>query len=264
MALKMTMGQYYPKRSLVHELDPRTKVIIMIALVISCFFVRNIPQLVLGYAFVIVASRLSRVPAGKVLGSVRPLLVMFGILSLLNLFVHTGGTPLLSLGALTITTDGVWAAVLYTLRLVIAVVACALLLFTTTPTSLADAFDALLSPLTHVGVPAHELAMVFSLMLRFIPTLGTEAQAIMDAQTARGGALSEGSFAHRVKSVGPVLVALFASSMRHANGLARALDARCYENGSARTHWHPLKMRRNDWLALAACGAYLVFLFVLA
>lgn len=264
MALKVTMGQYYPTRSLVHKLDPRTKVVAMIALVISCFFVRNIPQLVLGYAFVILASRLSKVPAGKVLGSVRPLLVMFAVLSLLNLFVHTGGETLCSLGPLSITTEGVWAAVLYTLRLVIAVVACALLLFTTTPTSLADAFDALLSPLARIGVPAHEIAMVFSLMLRFIPTLGTEAQAIMDAQTARGGTLSEGSFGHRIRAVGPVLVALFASSMRHANGLARALDARCYQSGASRTHWHPLAMRRNDWLALAACGTYLVFLFALA
>lgn len=264
MAMKMTMGQYYPTRSPLHKLDPRTKIVAMIALVISCFFVRTLPQLILGYLVILVACRLSHVPAGKVIGSVRPLVIMFSILSLLNLFMHTDGTLLCSLGPLVITTGGVWAAILYSLRLVIAVVACALLLFTTTPTSLADAFDALLSPLAHLGVPAHEIAMVFSLMLRFIPTLGTEAQAIMDAQTARGGALGEGSFTHRVKSVGPVLVALFASSMRHANGLARALDARNYGNGAARTHWHPLKMHARDWLTLAACGLYLTGLFVLA
>lgn len=263
MALKMTMGQYYPRQSVVHRLDPRAKVVIMVAAVVSCFFVRTPLQLALGYLAMFAAVALSKVPAGKVWGSVRPLIVMFAVLSLFNLFVHTSGTVLWQAGPLTITTAGVWAAVLYTLRLVIAVVACALLLFTTTPTALADAFDGLLSPLARLGMPAHEIAMVFSLMLRFIPTLGSEAQAIMDAQTARGGALAEGSFGHRVRAVGPVIVALLASSMRHANGLARALDARCYENGSKRTHWHPLRMRRRDWLALAACLAYLVGLGLL-
>lgn len=263
MASKTTMGQYYPTTSTVHAADPRMKTVAMLVLVISCFFVRNVAQLALGYAAIAAIVALSHVPGKRVADSVRPLLVMFAILSLCNLFVHTTGTPLAHLGPVVITTDGVWAAVLYSLRLVIAVVACAMLLFTTTPTALSDTFDAMLSPLAKLGLPAHELAMVFALMLRFIPTLGDEAAAIMDAQTARGGALGEGSLAQRVRAVGPVIVALFASSMHHANGVARALDARCYAGGASRTHWHPLHMRGSDWLGLALCAAYVAGLAVL-
>lgn len=264
MPVRITMGQYYPAQSPVHRADPRMKTIAMLVLVITCFFVRNFWQLALGYAVIAALIALAHVPAKKVLDSVRPLMVMFAVLSLMNLFVHTGGDVLCHLGPLTVTTAGLWAAVLYTLRLVIAVVACALLLLTTTPTQLSDTFDALLSPLARLGLPAHELAMVFSLMLRFIPTLGDEAAAIMDAQTARGGALGEGSLPQRVRAVGPILVALFASSMHHANGLARALDARCYVGGASRTHWHPLRMRRTDWLGLILCAAYCVGLALLS
>lgn len=256
MALTISLGQYYPHTSPIHRLDPRAKVLAALVMMVTVFFMQTPAQLVLGYVVLGIVTALAHVPVKNLWRSVRPLLTVLAFLSIFNLFVTRSGDVLVALGFLQITTDGVWFAVLYTLRLAIAVVFGALVLLTTTPTQLTDAFDATVGSLSKIGLPGHELAMVFSLMLRFIPTLGDEAQAIMDAQTSRGGALSEGSLAHRVRAVGPVLVALLASSMRHAHNLARALDARCYKGGAGRTHWHPLKMRRADWLALALTAAY--------
>ena len=263
MALRVSLGQYYPADSALHRMDPRAKLVSALVLIVMCFFINTPAQLALGYAMLALLVGTSHVPTAKVFASTRGLIVTFAILSLFNLLVRPTGTVLVQLGPVPITTDGLWAAVLYTLRLIIAVVACALLLLTTTPTSLTDAFDSLLSPLSKVGLPGHEIAMIFSLMLRFIPTLADEASAIMDAQTARGGTFTQGSLAHRVKAVGPVIVSLLASSMRHANGLSRALGARCYEGGGTRTRWHPLKMRRSDWAALALTAAYVVCLILI-
>jgi len=181
---------------------------------------------------------------------------MLTILGTCNLLLVRSGDVLVALGPLMITAGGVRAAVLYSLRLVVAVLAATLLLLTTTPMQLTDAFDAGLAPLARIGLPAHELAMVFSLMLRFIPTLADEASAILDAQTSRGGALAEGGVVQRIRSIVPVVVALLASSLRHANGLSRALDARCYEGGLERSHWHPLHMDKRDWMAIAITVLY--------
>ena len=263
MALSISLGQFYPADSALHRLDPRVKVIATLALTVSVFFIKTIPQLALGYAFALVLIAISRVPAREVFSSVKPLVVVMGVLSVFNLFMTRTGEVVATLGPVTIMSGGVYSAFLYTLRLVIAVILVALMLHATTPTEHTDAADALLAPLSRIGLPGHEIAMIFSLMLRFIPTLGDEASAILDAQTSRGGSLAEGSFVHRVRSLIPVIVALLASSMRHANGLARAMDARCYEGGAERSHWHPLKMRRADWLATCVAAAYLVVLAIL-
>ena len=263
MAFRLSMGQYWPAHSPLHALDPRAKVACALAIMVSIFFVHTPAQLAFCWAFALVLISLSHVPAGKVLRSIRPVVFMLLVLSLCNLLLTRSGSTLLALGPVTITSGGVWAAVVFSLRLVVAVIAAALLLLTTTPTQLTDAFDAGLAPLSRLGLPGHELAMVFSLMLRFIPTLADEASAIMDAQTARGGALAEGSLARRARAVVPVIVALLASSVRHANGLSRALDARCYEAGGTRSHWHPLKMQTRDWLALAITAAYVDALITL-
>lgn len=263
MAFRLKMGQYWPGQSILHRMDPRAKAACALAIMVSVFFVHSVPQLAFAWAVALALVALSRIPVGKVLESVRPVVAMLVILAVCNLLLVRTGSTLVRLGPLTITSGGVWAAVLYSLRLVAAVMAAALLLLTTTPTQLTDAFDAGLAPLSRLGLPGHELAMVFSLMLRFIPTLADEASAILDAQTSRGGALAEGSVVRRVKAVVPVLVALLASSLRHANGLSRALDARCYEGGATRSHWHPLHMEVHDWLALAVTVVYVVALILL-
>ncbi|MDO4797618.1 MAG: energy-coupling factor transporter transmembrane component T [Coriobacteriales bacterium] len=263
MALRISIGQYVAADSPIHRLDPRVKVGAALAVMVFVFFVHTAAQLALGFAFMLGVIVCSRVPAGKVLDSIKPVVVVLLVLSLFNLFLVGTGAVLVSLGPLHVTTDSVAAALLYSLRLVVGVLAGSLILLTTTPAQLTDAFDAMLAPLARLGLPAHELAMVFSLMLRFIPTLADEATAVMDAQTSRGGALGEGSPVKRVRAVVPIVVALLASSLHHANDLSRALDARCYEGGAARSHWHPLRMHWSDWLALAITAAYVAALLAL-
>ena len=263
MAFRITLGRYVPANSPIHRLDPRAKLLCGFALMISVFFIHTPVQLAFSWVAALLLVMASRIPAIKVLESVKPIIAVLLVLSVFNLFLVTDGTTLLSLGPIHITDQGLWAAVNYSLRLVVAVLVAMLILLTTTPTQLTDAFDALLSPLSRLGMPGHEIAMVFSLMLRFIPTIADEASAIIDAQTARGGRLAEGSLAKRVRSVVPVIVALLASSLRHANDLSRALDARCYEGGSARSHWHPLIWSWHDSLAVAITCAYISALILL-
>ena len=263
MAFRITLGRYVPADSPLHRLDPRTKICCGLALMVSVFFITTPAQLVFGWVVALALVLLSRVPAGKVLDSLRPVVAVLLVLSVFNLLLVNTGDPLLAVGPVSITTGGLWAAVNYSLRLVVAVIAATLILLATTPTQLTDAFDALLAPLSHIGLPGHEIAMVFSLMLRFIPTIADEASAIVDAQTARGGGMAAGSPLKRIRSVVPVVVALLASSLRHANGLSRALDARCYEGGAARSHWHPLELHARDGVAVAFTCVYVVALLAL-
>ena len=200
---------------------------------------------------------------GRALAAVRPLVVFLAVLSLFNLFFVQSGDVLASLGPLAITTGGIRAAVLYTARFALALVLGSLVLLTTTPTQLADAFDSLLSPLSRVGLPGHEIAMVFALMLRFVPTIADEASSIMDAQALRGGAFDEGGPIRRIRSLVPVVVALLASGLRHADGLARALDARCYEGGAGRTHYHEQRLTHRDLIAAALTTTFILALALL-
>lgn len=263
MALRISLGQYVAANSPVHRMDPRAKVVEALAVMVSVFFIQTPAQLALGFACMLGTVALSRVPTSKVLESLRSVVFVLLALSLFNLFLVDTGEVLWHAGPLHITTGSLNAALLYSLRLVIGVLAGMLILLTTTPAQLTDAFDAMLAPLSRIGLPGHELAMVFSLMLRFIPTLADEASAIMDAQASRGGALSEGSPIKRVRAIVPVLVSLMASSVNHANDLSRALDARCYVGGAERSHWHPLCMRGADWAALALVAAYVAALIAL-
>ena len=263
MALRIRMGQYLPRDSRIHRLDPRAKLACALAVMVTVFFIQTPLQLALGLAFALVVVSLSKVPLRQVAQSIRPLVVLLCVLGLFNLFYVDEGTTLFSLGLVRVTTMGLWWAVCYPLRFTIAILMGALILLTTTPTQLTDAFESCLSPLSRVGLPGHELAMVFSLMLRFIPTLANDASAIVDAQVARGGEVSHGSPARRLRAVGSVLVALMASSMHHADDLARALDARCYESGGTRSHWHPLRFGARDAVAFATTAAAVALLVVL-
>ena len=261
MALRISIGQYYAASSPVHRLDARVKLICTLALLVGVFCITGAAQLGVAAAFVVAALLLSRVPAGRVLASVRPLLVFLAVLSLFNLFFVRTGEVVAAAGPISVTSGGIAAAALYTARFALALVAGSLVMLTTTPTQLADAFDRMLAPLSRVGLPGHEIAMVFSLMMRFIPTLADEASSIVDAQSLRGGAFDEGGPVQRVRSIVPVVVALLASGLRHADGLSRALDARCYEGGEGRTHLHEQRLGRRD---AVAAGATVVLLAVLA
>ena len=275
MAVRISLGQYFAADSPIHRLDPRTKVVAALVIMVSVFFIHGPAQLALGLGLMVLAVALARIPIRRVIESLAPIIVVLVLLGLFNLFLTTSGDTVATLGVLRITTDGVRAALIYSLRLIIGVLAALLMLFsttpsqltdtfdaralillTTTPAQLTDAFDGMLAPLARIGLPAHELAMVFSLMLRFIPTIADEAAALVDAQTARGGALGEGSPLRRAKAVVPLIVSLLASSLHHANDLSRALDARCYEGGATRGHWHPLRMGWQDGVVLALTCVY--------
>lgn len=251
MALRLDIGQYYAARSPIHALDARVKLCCALALLVIVFFGHTPAQLVASVAVAAGLAALAHVPAGRILASVKTLLVVLAFLSLFNLVFVQAGDTLLTAGPLRITTGGAWAATLYTIRFACALVVGSLILLTTTPTQLSDALDRMLAPLSRVGLPGHELAMVFSLMLRFVPTLADEASSIIDAQTLRGGAFDEGGPVQRVRAIVPVVVALLAAGLRHADGLSRALDARCYEGGAGRTHLHEQRISTRDLAAVA-------------
>lgn len=262
--LRISVGQYFAADSPIHRLDARVKLVCLLALLVGTFCVTSPAQLTLVAAAVAALLLLARVPAGRVVASVRPLVVFLAVLSLFNLFFVRTGEVVAELGPVSITSGGIAAAALYTARFALALLAGSLILLTTTPTQLADAFDRMLSPLSRIGLPGHELAMVFSLMMRFVPMLSDEASAIIDAQSLRGGALGEGGPVRRVRSIVPVVVALLASGLRHADGLARALDARCYEGGAGRTHLHEQRLGAPELAAVATTVTLLATLALLA
>lgn len=264
MAFKLTVGQYYETDSPVHALDARVKFCCAFASMIALFCARNPAQLAAGAVFAVATVAASRVPLGRIAAQIKPLVFFLGTLSLFNLIFVQAGSTVLVAGPLRITNGGVWAAILHTARFALALAIGSLILLTTTPTELSDAFDAMLAPLARFGLPAHEIAMVFSLMLRFVPTIADETSAILDAQAMRGGALDEGGVGRRVRAIVPVVVALLASGLRHAEGVARALDARCYEGGEGRTHLHERRICSRDAIAAAITVVFIVAVVYLA
>lgn len=264
MAFHLDIGQYVAADSPVHALDARVKFCCALAIMVAIFCALNPAQLVASAVMVAIALACSRVPAGRIMASLRPLVATLALLSLFNLFFVQTGNVLVSAGALRITADGAWAAVLYTVRFALALLAGSLIMVTTTPTQLSDALDRMLSPLSRLGLPGHEIAMVIALMLRFIPVLADETSAILDAQSMRGGGFDEGGVAQRVRAIVPVVVALFASGLRHADGLSRALDARCYEGGVGRTHLHQPRICARDGIAMALTAAFVAAIALLA
>ena len=263
MAFKLEVGQYFEADSPIHALDARVKFCCAFAAMIALFCAATPAQLAAGTAFSVSVVAASRVPVGRVAASVKPLVFFLAFLSLFNLIFVQTGNGLLVAGPIRITDGGVWAAILYTVRFGLALMVGSLILLTTTPTELSDGFDAMLAPLARFGLPAHEIAMVFSLMLRFVPTLADEASAILDAQAMRGGGFDEGGPVRRVRAIVPVIVALLASGLRHADGLSRALDARCYEGGEGRTHLREQRLCARDAAAVAAALAFIAAMVAL-
>lgn len=262
--LASPIGHYQPGASLMHLLDARAKTICLMALVILMITVTTPAGLVLAISGLVVLVAASHVAPKIIWASVRPTTPFVTIVAVFNLFMAHGGVTLAQLGPLELTTGGIWIAALYAIRLLMAVALGALLLLTTTPTALTDAFESLLSPLGRLGLPAHEISMVLSLALRFVPVLADEAQSIMDAQAARGASFEEGGLANRVRAIGAILVPMFAGAIRHADNLSRALDARCYEGGAGRTHYHEQRIRPRDIAFAAACVLWSVCLIALS
>ncbi|MBT1178661.1 ATP-binding cassette domain-containing protein [Bifidobacterium vespertilionis] len=248
----------------VSRMDPRVKMALTLVLMFSAFTIRSGWQLVAGAVLVGAAIAVARINPLRLLGAVHPFLALFAVTGAVNVFfVHTG-TPVWRFGSVTITDDGLWTMVIYVLRFALVILLGAVFLTRTTPTQMTDAFESLLSPLSRLGVHTHELSLVMSLALRFIPTLTDEAKAIADAQAARGGSIETGSPLQRAKAMSAIVVPVFAGTLRHADNLSRALDARCYEGGSGRTHYRAMAVAGRDVAAMLAAAAYLAALVVLA
>ena len=262
MMKNITMGQYYPVDSWVHRLDPRTKILLTVAMIVAVFMVKTMVGYGLVLGFMYLVSRLSNIPFKMLMKGVKPLRFILILTFILNLFFNTGTAMLIEWGFFRISYEGVSQAVHYSLRLVFLVLGTSLMTLTTSPIALSDGIEMLLSPLKKLRFPAHELAMMMSIALRFIPTLMEEADKIMKAQMARGADFESGNLLARAKAMVPLLVPLFVSAFRRAGDLAMAMESRCYHGGENRTRLRVLKITRND--GYAALGMLALIVLVLA
>lgn len=259
------IGQYYPGDSLFHRLDPRLKMGLVLVFMISIFFVTNFAGFVLAGAAIWWAVSTSGVPLRWVGRSLRPLGFILVITMALHGFrlVDSPGPPLVVIGAVKITADGIVAGIFFSLRLVLLVVGSSLLTLTTTPIRLTDAIEELLKPLSRIGVPSHEIAMMMTIALRFIPMLVDETDKTMKAQMARGADFESGNVIRRARSYVPLLVPLFVSIFRTADELAVAMESRCYRGGEGRTRLHELAATRTDFsIGVTAVAVMLVMIVV--
>ena len=245
----ITIGQYFPGSSLIHRLDPRMKLTLTMLFIVMVFIPRN--WIALGCAVLTLAAAvaLSRLPVKLLWRSVKPILLIIAFTSVLQIFYVTGGTVLVQFGFVKVTTQGLTNAAFIALRIACLVMGSSLLTYTTTPTALTDAIEYLLSPLKVVRVNAHEIAMMMTIALRFIPTLIEETGKIMSAQKARGADMESGGLIRRVKALVPIIIPLFVSSFRRAYDLAMAMECRCYQGGEGRTRMKRLRSAARDWVA---------------
>lgn len=250
--------------SLIGRLDPRVKLPAFLLVMMCAFAITNVRQLAVGACTVIGVLIASRIGAGRLWRSIRVFLVLFVFMGLANVFFVRAGTTLATIGSIPITDDGLAISALYICRFTMVIVMGAVFLATTTPTAITDAVDALFSPLRRFGVHTQEVALVFSLALRFMPTLATETRAIMDAQSARGGSIETGTPTRRLRAMAAIIVPVFAGALRHADDLGLALDARCYEEGIHRTHWRVLRIESRDIVFMMAIALTLAGIIAFA
>lgn len=247
----ITLGQYFPGNSPIHRLDPRTKLLGMLGYIVVIFLVKKITVFLLPALFVALVTYLARVPLSYLVRSLKPIRFLLVLMFIINLFMVKTGDLIWEWRFIEITEDGVYQAVYITLRLVLLLAGTSLMTLTTTPIALTDALEKLLAPLGKLGFPSHELAMMMTIALRFIPTLIEEADKIMKAQMARGADFESGNVFRRAKSMIPVLVPLFVSAFRRADELAMAMESRCYHGGEGRTRMRVLHFAWRDAAAAA-------------
>ena len=263
MMKDITLGQYFPGRSFLHRMDPRMKLVLTLLFIVLVFLPRNWWGLLAVTAFLALVVGLSRLPVRLLWRSIKPVLFLVLFTSVLNvLYVHTG-TTLLQWRFIHITTGGLQNAAFIAARIVCLIVGSSLLTYTTTPTALTDGIEQLLSPLKVVRINPHELAMMMTIALRFIPTLMEETDKIMSAQKARGADMESGGLLQRVRALVPILIPLFVSSFRRAYDLAMAMECRCYQGGEGRTRMKRLRTTYRDWLALGVYAAVTAVLILL-
>ena len=264
MLRDITIGQHFPGSSLVHRFDPRLKLVLTIAYIILLFAASNPLGLTLSILFLVAMYAVAKIPFKLILKSLKPILPIILFTAVLNLFFVSGeGDPLVQFWIFKITREGLVNAGFLVLRIVMLVTGTFLLTYTTSPIALTDGLESLLSPLKAIHFPVHELALMMSIALRFIPTLIEETDKIISAQKARGADFETGNLFHRAKALVPILVPLFISAFRRADELATAMECRCYRGGSGRTKLKQLRFQLRDILTFALGAAVLAGVIVL-
>ena len=247
MLKDITLGQYFPGNSVVHRLDPRTKLIMLVVYIVALFMAKSWISYGVMLAFLVVTIRISTIPVKSIVKGMKPLVMILAFTGILNLFFTQEGTVLVDFWVITITTGGILRAVFMMARILMLITGTFLLTYTTSPIALTDGLEALLNPLKKIKVPVHELSMMMCIALRFIPTLIEETDKIMCAQKARGADFESGSLMDRAKALIPILVPLFIGAFRRADELATAMECRCYQGGDGRTKMKLLRYHREDF-----------------
>ena len=248
MLKDITLGQYFPGDTIVHRLDPRTKILVVIIFIVALFLAVDWISYAVMFLITAMCIKLSSIRLKSLMKGLKPLVFIILLTGILNLFYTKEGTVLFDWWTFTVTTGGIKRAFLMVVRIMLLVCGTLLLTYTTSPLALTDGLEMLLNPLKKIKVPVHEMSMMMSMALRFIPTLIEETDKIMSAQKARGADFSTGKLTERAKALLPLLVPLFVSSFRRADELAVAMESRCYHGGEGRTRMKTLKMAPRDWL----------------
>lgn len=262
MIRDITIGQYFPGKSVIHRMDPRTKIITALLYIVLLFVAGNFPALLLGILFGLGAYLISGIPLSMIGRSMRPVVPIVIFTAVLNLFL-TSGDILWQWQFLKITREGIETAIFMSVRILCLIAGTSLLTYTTSPIALTDGIERLLAPLKKLKLPVHELAMMMTIALRFIPTLIEETDKIISAQKARGADLESGGVLQRAKALLPILIPLFVSAFRRADELALAMECRCYHGGEGRTRMKQMKLTARDGVALlvtALCFAAVILL----
>ena len=250
MLKDITLGQYFPGHSIVHRLDPRTKLIMLIVYIVALFCAVSWVSYGVMLVFLATTITISTIPLKSIVRGMKPLVFILVFTGILNIFFTTGEQLLVSFWGISIYMEGLVRAFFMMARILMLITGTFLLTYTTSPISLTDGLESLLSPLKAIRLPVHELAMMMCIALRFIPTLIEETDKIMSAQRARGADFESGNLMQRVKALVPILVPLFISAFRRADELATAMECRCYQGGEGRTKMKLLRFKRNDFLTL--------------
>ena len=263
MLKDITLGQYFPGQSVIHRLDPRTKLIMLVVYIVALFLAESWVSYGLMFLFLATVIWMSTIPLKSILRGMKPLVMILIFTGVLNLFFTQEGEVIFHFWILTMTTGGLARAVMMMSRILMLITGTFLLTYTTSPIALTDGLESLMKPLKKVGVPVHELSMMMCIALRFIPTLIEETDKIMCAQKARGADFETGSLMDRAKALIPILVPLFISAFRRADELATAMECRCYQGGEGRTKMKLLRYHREDFLSYGVGAVLLVTVIVL-
>ena len=265
MLKDITLGQYFPGNSVIHRLDPRTKLIMLVVYIVALFCAVSWISYGVVFLFLACVIRVSTIPLKALFRGMKPLILILVFTGVLNLFFTSGeGEPVVDIWVFTVYKEGIVRAILMVARILMLISGTFLLTYTTSPISLTDGLESLLSPLKKIHLPVHELSMMMCIALRFIPTLIEETDKIMSAQKARGADFETGSLLQRVKALVPILVPLFISAFRRADELATAMECRCYQGGEGRTKMKLLRMSYFDFVAMGIGAVLLAVVFLLA